>query len=89
MDRQLRQEIVAEFRRCMESLNERYVSAETLCSEVETLTPEWLKRYGSCFNRTRVEWKDKKGSHQSSWLYPLHEIKGMIRDGSIKNLIVK
>lgn len=89
MDRMLRQEIVREFRRCMEGLNERYVTAETLCEHVETLTPEWLKRNGGCFNRTRVEWTDKNGRHQQSWVYPLHEIIRMVQDGSIKELRVE
>lgn len=86
MDRQLRQEIVAEFGRCMQGLQERYVTAETLSQHVETLTPEWLKRYGSCFNRTRVEWDDERGHHTQGWLYPLNEIKQMLLDGRIKQL---
>lgn len=91
MDRQLRQEIRQEFRRAMEGLNERYVTAETLCEHIETLTPQWLKRNGSCFNRTRVEWTDKDGQRHDcgSWLYPLHEIIQMAQDGRIKELVVK
>lgn len=74
----------------MMGVNERYVTAETLCQHVETLTPDWLKRNGSCFNRTRQEWKDKKGvKHAGSWLYPLHEIIFMVQDGRIKELVVK
>lgn len=89
MDRQLRQEIRQEFRRAMEGLNERYVTAETLCQHVETLTPQWLKRNGQCFNRTRVEWTDDSGHHTQSWLYPLNEIKQMLLDGRIKQLVVE
>ena len=90
MDRQLRQEIRQELRRAMEGLNERYVTAETLCEHVETLTPQWLKRNGSCFNRTRVEWTDEKGlEHIQGWLYPLHEIQEMMEDGRIKRLQVR
>ncbi len=91
IDRQLRQEIVQEFRRCMEGLNERYVTAETLCQHVETLTPDWLKRNGSCFNRTKVVWTDGEGTQHSKgpWLYPLHEIIRMVQDGSIKELQVR
>lgn len=91
MDRLLRQEVVNEFRRAMEGLNERYVTAETLCQHVETLTPQWLKVNGSCFQRTKVIWTDKDGvrHEKGPWLYPLHEIVGMIRDGRIKELVVK
>ena len=91
MDRLLRQEIVQEFRRSMEGLNERYVKAETLCEHVEVLTPDWLKRHGSCFNRTKMIWTDKTGKlHEDGpWLYPLHEIIGMVQDGRIKELIEK
>jgi hypothetical protein len=90
MDRVLRQQIVAEFRQQMTGLNERYVTAETLCQHIEVLTPEWLKRNGSCFNRTRAEWVDADGNHHStSWVYPLHEIMLMVKDGRIKELICK
>lgn len=90
MDRILRQEILKEFRQAMEGLNEKYVTAETLCEHVETLTPQWLKRYGSCLPRTRVEWTDKDGVHHTqSFIYPLHKIIGMIEDGSIKDLIIR
>ena len=90
MDRVLRQEIVAEFRQQMTTLNERYVTAETLCQHIEVLTPEWLKRNGSCFNRTRAEWTDDEGKkHQTSWIYPLHEIMLMVKDGRIKELVCK
>lgn len=91
MDRVLRQEIVSEFRRAMEGLNERYVTAETLCQHVETLTPQWLKANGSCFNRTKVIWKDKDGvrHEKGPWLYPLHEIIGLVQSGGIKELVVK
>lgn len=91
MDRQLRQEVVREFRRAMEGLNERYVTAETLSQHVETLTPDWLKRNGSCFNRTRVEWTDAQGvrHERGPWLYPLNEIIGMVQDGRIKELEVR
>ena len=90
MDRVLRQEIVREFRQQMTELNERYVTAETLCQHIEVLTPEWLKRNGSCFTRTRAEWTDDEGKkHQTSWVYPLHEIMLMVKDGRIKELICK
>lgn len=88
MDRQLRQEIVQEFRHCMEGLQERWVTAETLSKHIETLKPRWLEKNGQCFNRTRVEFTDDKGHHTQSWLYPLHEIMGMVQDGRIKELIV-
>ena len=91
MDRLLRQEIVQEFRRAMTGLNERYVKAETLCQHIEVLTPDWLKRHGSCFNRTKMKWTDKDGKHHEDgpWLYPLHEIIFMVQDGRIKELVEK
>lgn len=91
MDRQLRQDIVKEFRRCMEGLNERYVTAETLSRHVESLTPDWLKRNGSCFNRTKVIWTDDKGVEHTKgpWLYPLNQIMEMVQDGRIKELRVE
>jgi len=95
MDRQLRQEIRAdvrdEVRQCMQGLQERWVTADTLCQHIETLRPRWLERNGHCFNRTRVEWTDQKdGSHHTQqWLYPLNEIMAMVQDGRIKELVVK
>ena len=91
MDRALREMIRQEFRRSMEGLNERYVKAETLCQHVETLTPDWLKKHGSCFNRTKVIYKDREGKlhEEGSYLYPLHEIMGMMQDGRIKGLVEK
>lgn len=90
MDRQLRAEIVAEVRKAMESLNERWVTADTLCEHVQVLTPRWLRDNGSAFDRTRAEWTDKDGNrHCSSWMYPLHKILNMVADGSITDLIVK
>ena len=75
----------------MEGLNERYVKAETLCEHVEVLTPDWLKRHGSCFNRTKMIRTDKTGKRHEDgpWLYPLHEIIGMVQDGRIKELVEK
>lgn len=95
MDQKLRQEIVAEvrseFRNAMEGLLERWVTAKTVCQHVETLTPRWLERNGSCFPRTRVEYTDKKGNRHKDgqWLYPLNQIMAMVEDGRIKQLVVK
>ena len=47
--------------------SEKWVTAETLGQYIETLNPNWLKRNGSCFNRTRVEWDDESGHHTGSW----------------------
>lgn len=69
--------------------SEKWVTAETLGTHIETLNVNWLKRNGSCFNRTRVEWDDEDGHHTGSWLYPLHEIQEMVMDGRIKQLQVK
>ena len=91
MDKLLRREMIQEFRRSMEGLNERYVTAETLSKHIETLSPQWLKHNGSCFNRTKVMWTDKEGvrHEKGPWLYPLHEIMGMMKDGRIKLLKVR
>lgn len=76
-----------EFRQCMQGLQERWVTAETLSQHVETLRPRWLERHGKVFNRTRVEWRDKDGHHAMQWLYPLNEIMAMVQDGRIKELV--
>lgn len=86
MDRTLRQQIVAEVRKSLEAVNERYVTADTLCKHVEVLTPRWLKSHGHMLSRTRVEWTDDEGHHTSSWMYPLNEIMGMVQDGRIRRL---
>ena len=87
MDKQLRAEIVAEVRKAMTDLNERWVTADVLCEHVGTLTKRFLQDHGDMFNRTRVEWIDKDGTrHPQGWLYPLYEIKSMILDGRIKEL---
>ena len=87
MDKQLRAEIVAEVRKAMTEINERWVTADVLCEHVGTLTKRFLQDHGDMFNRTRVEWIDKDGNrHPQGWLYPLYEIKSMILDGRIKEL---
>lgn len=88
MDKALRAEIVAEVRKAMAGINERYVTAEVLCEHISTLTPRFMKDHGDMFNRTRVEWTDGKTGtrHIQAWLYPLNEIKQMILDGRIKEL---
>jgi hypothetical protein len=73
-------------RKAFRQYSEKWVSAETLGEYIETLNVHWLKRYGSCFNRTRVEWDDEHGHHTQGWLYPLNEIKQMLLDGRIKQL---
>lgn len=75
-------------REAVKQYSERWVTAETLGEHIETLNPNWLKRYGSSLPRTRVEWTDDKGEHTGSWLYPLHEIQDMLRDGRLKVLKV-
>ena len=87
MDKVLRAEIVAEVRKAMTTFTEKWVTAETLCEHIETLTPRFLKNHGHIFNRTRIEWTDRQGDrHVQGWLYPLHEIQKMIEDGRIKEL---
>ena len=86
MDSRLRAEILAEVRKAMMEVNERWVTADVLCEHVGTLTKRWLKDHGQMFNRTRVEWDDEAGHHTQTWLYPLYEIKEMILNGKIKEL---
>ena len=87
MDSRLRAEIVATVKQAMMTYNEKWVTAETLCKHVGSLTPRWLKDHGQMFNRTRVEWEGKDGvEHTQAWLYPLNEIKQWIQDGRIKEL---
>ena len=86
----LEAKILDVIRMSFKQYSEKWVTAETLSEHIETLKVDWLKRNGTCFNRTRVEWTDKDGiKHTGSWLYPLHEIQEMIQDGRIKNLQVK
>ena len=74
-------------RRAMMKYSEKWVTAEKVCEHVNTLTPRFLQDHGEMFNRTRVEWRDKQGVlHTQSWLYPLHEILEMVKDGRIKEL---
>lgn len=74
-------------RRAMMNYSEKWVTDKKLCEHVGTLTPRFLRDHGEMFNRTRVEWKDKNGVvHYQSWLYPLHEILEMVKDGRIKEL---
>ena len=88
----LEAKIVAAVTKAMKSFNEKWVTADTLCEHVETLTPRFLKDHGSMFNRTRVEWneKDESGNMRHvvsrEWLYPLHEIQEWIITGKIKEL---
>lgn len=71
----------------MVSLNERYVTGKTLGQHIETITPEWLKKYGQSLNRTKVTVVDVNGvEHESPWIYPLHEIMAMAKDGRLKEL---
>ena len=87
MDARLRAEVVATVSQAMKTYNEKWVTAEKLCEHVGTLTPRFLQDHGEIFNRTRAEWQDKQGVlHTQSWLYPLHEILEMVKDGRIKEL---
>ena len=52
--KQLEVKILDVVRRAFKQYSEKWVTAETLAQHIETLNPNWLKRNGSCFNRTRV-----------------------------------
>ena len=84
--RNLEAKIIEVIRKSVKEYSERWVTAETLGKHIETLNPNWLKKHGHCFNRTRVGWTDENGEHEGSWLYPLHEIQEMVEDGRIKRL---
>ena len=86
MDKLLRAEIVAEVRKAMQEVNEKWVTGDVLCEHVGTLTPRWLKDHGQMLDRTRVEWDDENGHHTQAWLYPLHRIQEWIATGKIKEL---
>ena len=87
MDARLRAEVVETVSQAMKTYNEKWVTAEKVCEHVGTLTPRFLQDHGQMFNRTRVEWTDENGvDHIQGWLYPLHEILEMVKDGRIKEL---
>ena len=87
MDARLRAEVVETVSQAMKTYNEKWVTAEKVCEHVGTLTPRFLQDHGQMFNRTRVEWTDENGvDHIQGWLYPLHEILEMVKDGRIKDL---
>lgn len=86
MDKVLRAEILAEVRKAMMEVNEKWVTADVLCEHVGTLTKRWLKDHGQMLDRTRIEWDDEDGHHTQGWLYPLHRIQTWIATGKIKEL---
>lgn len=86
MDKVLRAEILAEVRKAMMEVNERWVTADVLCEHIGSLTKRWLKDHGQMFDRTRIEWDDADGHHSQAWLYPLHRIQTWIATGKIKEL---
>ena len=86
MDKVLRAEILAEVRKAMMEVNERWVTADVLCEHIGSLTKRWLKDHGQMFDRTRIEWDDADGHHSQAWLYPLHKIQTWIATGKIKEL---
>ena len=86
MDARLRAEILAEVRKVMMEVNEKWVTADVLCEHVGSLTKRWLKDHGQMFDRTRIEWDDEDGHHSQAWLYPLHRIQTWIATGKIKEL---
>ena len=92
MDARLRAEILAEVRKAMMEVNERWVTADVLCEHVGTLTKRWLKDHGQMLDRTRIEWDepDENGNMKhvvsKEWIYPLHKIQAWIATGKIKEL---
>ena len=86
MDARLRAEILAEVRKAMMEVNEKWVTADVLCEHIGSLTKRWLKDHGQMLDRTRIEWDDADGHHSQAWLYPLHKIQTWIATGKIKEL---
>jgi hypothetical protein len=90
MDRQLKAEIVATVKRsvaeAMEVYSERWITDKEMSQYISVMTQRWLRDHGDLLPRTQVEWEDSKGTHATSYLYPLNQIQAMIADGRIKNL---
>ena len=92
IDARLRAEILAEVRKAMMDVNEKWVTADVLCEHVGTLTKRWLKDHGQMLDRTRIEWDepDENGNMKhvvsKEWIYPLHKIQAWIATGKIKEL---
>ena len=90
MDRQLKTEIVATVKRsvaeAMEVYQERWITDKEMSQYISVMTQRWLRDHGDMLPRTQVEWEDSKGTHATSYLYPLHQIQAMIADGRIKEL---
>jgi hypothetical protein len=91
MDRVLRAEIVAEVRRAIGEMNEKYneqwVSGKELCKQVQCITASFLDEYGQTLPRERGRvWKDGIAVRTTGWVYPLHRIKRMIARSELKEL---
>jgi hypothetical protein len=90
MDKQTKTEIKAVVREAiaeaMEVYEERWLTDTQMEQYVSVMTQRWLRDHGDMLPRTPICWTDKKGSHTSSYLYPLHKIQAMIADGRIKEL---
>lgn len=92
MDKQLRIEIVNEIRRAEkeahEMYEERWVTAETLNTYIETMTKRWLQDHGHLLGRTRQIVTAKDGTQtKSPWVYPLNKVLRMAHEGDLKGLI--
>ena len=90
MDRQLRAEIVNTVNKAVmemnEVYNERWLTDDQLCEHIGVFTKRWLKDNGHMLPRSRAEWGDASGLHNTKWVYPLHQIQRMFQNGEIKRL---
>ena len=91
MDRQLKAEVVATVKRAvaeaMEVYQERWITDNEMSEHISVMTQRWLRDHGAMLPRTPFEWPAKKGArHETSCLYPMHQIQAMIADGRIKEL---
>lgn len=90
MDKQTKVEIKAvvrdAIREAMECYQERWLTDREMSQYISVMTQRWLRDHGEMLPRTQVEWEDSKGTHATSYLYPLHHIQAMVADGRIKDL---
>lgn len=91
MDKTLRNEVVVEVRKVLQSVyetnHEVWVSGDQLASQFSCFSKGWLKIYGHTLPRTRAIVTDDKGKeHASSWTYPLHKIQRMMMNNEMKFL---
>jgi len=94
IDTETRRQIITEVRdimaEVMEESEERWLSGQQLTKQFACFTPSWLKTYGCTLPRTQAVVIDRNGSeHRTGWVYPLHKIQRLMKEGGIKKLSVR